>query len=202
MRLVLASASPRRRALLAAADIDVDVDPVHVDERPLAGEAPDAYVERLARLKAEAGAARHPGRVVLGADTTVVIDGDVLGKPRDAAEAVAMLRRLAGRDHDVMTGVAVASAGRIDSFVERTRVTMAPLSPADIDAYVATGEPFGKAGAYAIQGGAARFISGFVGSYTNVVGLPLEKLVEVLKHTGSEEGSICEFRAHDHGPRT
>jgi septum formation protein len=92
-----------------------------------------------------------------------------------------MLRRLAGREHDVMTGVAVASAGRVESFVERTRVTMAPLSPADIEAYVASGEPFDKAGAYAIQGGAARFILGFEGSYTNVVGLPLEKLFEVLR---------------------
>jgi septum formation protein len=181
MRLVLASASPRRRELLAAAGLDVHVDPVDVDERPLPGEAPDAYVERVACLKAEAGAVRHSGRVVLGADTTVVVDGDVLGKPRDAAEAVTMLRRLAGRDHDVMTGVAVASDGRIESFVERTRVTMAPLSPADIDAYVASGEPFDKAGAYAIQGGAARFIAGFQGSYTNVVGLPLERLVEVLE---------------------
>jgi septum formation protein len=181
MRLVLASASPRRRELLAAAGLDVDVDLVDVDERPLAGEPPDAYVERVARLKAEAGSARHPGRVVLGADTAVVVDGEVLGKPRDAADAVAMLRRLAGREHDVMTGVAVASAGRVESFVERTRVTMAPLSPADIEAYVASGEPFDKAGAYAIQGGAARFILGFEGSYTNVVGLPLEKLFEVLR---------------------
>ena len=181
MRLVLASASPRRRELLAAAGLDVDVDPVDVDERQVAGEPPSAYVERVARLKATAGAARHPRRVVVGADTAVVVDGDVLGKPRDAADAGSMLQRLSGRDHDVMTGVAVASAGRVESFVERTRVTVAPLSAADIEAYVATGEPFDKAGAYAIQGGAGRFITGCEGSYSNVVGLPMESLLELLR---------------------
>jgi septum formation protein len=177
MRCVLASASPRRRELLAAAGIDVDVDPVDVDERQLAGEAPDAYVERVARLKASTGAARHPERVVVGADTAVVIDGDVLGKPRDAEDASSMLRRLSGRAHDVMTGVAIARAGRLESFVERTRVTMAPMSPADIQAYVATGEPMDKAGAYAIQGGAGRFVTSCQGSYSNVVGLPVERIL-------------------------
>jgi septum formation protein len=186
MRLVLASASPRRRALLAAAGLDVEVDPVAVDERPLAGEPPAVYVERVARLKAAAGAARHPQRVVVGADTAVVIDGDVLGKPCDATDAGRMLRRLSGRDHDVMTGVAVARAGRLESFVERTRVTMAPWSAVDIEGYVATGEPFDKAGAYAIQGGASRFITGCDGSYSNVVGLPMERLLEVLGSPGPE----------------
>ena len=180
MRIVLASASPRRRELLAAAGLDVEVVPVDVDERPVAAEPPAAYVERVARLKATAGAARHPQRVVVGADTAVVIDGDVLGKPRDAADAGSMLRRLSGRVHDVITGVAVASAGRVESFVERTRVTMAPLSAGDIEAYVATGEPFDKAGAYAIQGGASRFITGCEGSYSNVVGLPMERLSAIL----------------------
>ena len=180
MRFVLASASPRRRELLAAAGLEVDVDPVDVDERQLAGEPAAAYVERVARLKAAAGAARHPQRVVVGADTAVVIDGDVLGKPRDAADAGSMLRRLSGRVHDVITGVAVANAGRVESFVERTRVTMAPLSAGDIEAYVATGEPLDKAGAYAIQGGARRFITGYAGSYSNVVGLPMERLSAIL----------------------
>ncbi len=184
MRLVLASASPRRRELLASAGLDVDVDPVDVDERQIAGEAPAAYVERVARLKASAGAARHPERVVVGADTAVVIDGDVLGKPRDAADAGSMLRRLSGRDHDVMTGVAVARAGRVESFVERSRVSMSPLSGSEIEAYVATGEPFDKAGAYAIQGGAGRFITGCDGSYSNVVGLPVEALLVFLGLTG------------------
>ena len=180
MRFVLASASPRRRELLAAAGLEVDVDPVDVDERQLTGEPAAAYVERVARLKAAAGAARHPQRVVVGADTAVVIDGDVLGKPRDAADAGSMLRRLSGRDHDVITGVAVASAGRVESFVERTRVTMAPLSAGDIEAYGASGEPLDKAGAYAIQGGARRFITGYEGSYSNVVGLPMERLSAIL----------------------
>jgi septum formation protein len=181
MRLVLASASPRRRELLAAAGFDADVDPVDVDEGQVPGEPPAAYVERVARLKAAAGASRHPARVVVGADTAVVVDGEVLGKPRDAAEACAMLRRLAGRDHDVMTGVAVASGGRVESFVERTRVTMSPLAAAEIEAYVATGEPFYKAGAYAIQGGAGRFVTGCEGSYSNVVGLPVERLLLHLR---------------------
>jgi septum formation protein len=183
MRLVLASASPRRRELLAAAGLDIEVDPVDVDERQVTGEPPAAYVERVARLKAAAGAARHPQRVVVGADTAVVIDGEVLGKPRDAEDAGSMLRRLSGRDHEVLTGVAVASAGRVESFVERTRVTLAPLSGMDIEAYVATGEPFDKAGAYAIQGGAGRFITGCDGSYSNVVGLPMERLLELLEST-------------------
>jgi septum formation protein len=181
MRLVLASASPRRRELLAAAGLDIEVDPVDVDERQITGEPPAAYVERVARLKAAAGAARHPQRVVVGADTAVVIDGEVLGKPRDAEDAGSMLRRLSGRDHEVMTGVAVATAGRVESFVERTRVTLGPLSAVDIEAYVATGEPFDKAGAYAIQGGAGRFITGCDGSYSNVVGLPMESLLALLR---------------------
>ena len=180
MRLVLASASPRRRDLLAAASIDVDVDPVEIDERRIGDERPEAYVERIARLKAEAGGARHPGRVVLGADTAVVIDGEVLGKPRDPADAVGMLQKLAGRTHEVMTGVALVVDGRMQSFVERTQVSMGSLSAADIQAYVETGEPFDKAGAYAIQGGAGRFVTAIRGSYTNVVGLPLERLVELL----------------------
>lgn len=196
MRLVLASASPRRRELLAAASIDVDVDPVAVDEERVGTEAPDAYVERVARLKAAAGAARHPGRVVLGADTAVVVGDDVLGKPRDAADARAMLQRLAGRDHEVMTGVAIAADGRVTSFVERTRVWMAPISAADIQAYIDTGEPFDKAGAYAIQGGAGRFVARFDGSYTNVVGLPLERLIEELRQVAPHDPDSCR-----HDPR-
>lgn len=180
MRLVLASASPRRRALLAAASIDVDVDPVEIDESRIGAETPDAYVERVARLKAEAGVARHPGRIVLGADTAVVIDGEVLGKPRDADDAAGMLQKLAGRTHEVMTGVALVVDGQLQSFVERTQVSMASLCASEIQAYVATGEPFDKAGAYAIQGGAGRFVTSIQGSYTNVVGLPLERLVELL----------------------
>ena len=188
MRLVLASASPRRRALLEAAGMAVDVDPVNVDEARLDGESPAQYVERLAREKAAAGARRHPDALVLGADTTVTLDGDVLGKPVDAAEAAGMLRRLSGQTHEVLTGIAVAWRGAIASHVERTAVAMAPLSEADIAWYVASGEPLDKAGAYAIQGLASRFIPRIDGSYTNVVGLPVTAVLGLAARlTGAQE---------------
>jgi nucleoside triphosphate pyrophosphatase len=183
VRLVLASASPRRRELLAAAGWAFETDAVGVDESPLDGEAPAAYVERVARLKAEAAAPRHPGRCVVAADTTVVVDGQMLGKPVDAVDAARMLRRLSGRPHDVFTAVAVAHRGRTVSTVERTRVWMSPLSEADIASYVATGEPIDKAGAYAIQGGAARFIPRIDGAYDTVVGLPMAAVLQLLKET-------------------
>ena len=189
MRVVLASRSPRRRELLAAAGIAAEIDPVDVDERRLPDEAPAAYVERVARLKAAAGAARHPEALVIGADTAVVLGDEVLGKPSDAADAADMLRRLAGRAHEVLTGVAVSCGARHHSFVERTTVTFAPIAEDDIQQYVATGEPFDKAGAYAIQGYAARFVSGIQGSYTNVVGLPMEALVRVIQVYSDERGA-------------
>lgn len=185
MRLVLASQSPRRRELLIAAGVDVDVDPVDVDEMRREGETPGAYVERVARDKALAGVTRHPGRAVLGADTAVVLGDEVFGKPTGPADAARMLRRLSGREHEVLTGVALARDGRLESFVERTVVTMAPIPDADLAAYVASGEPLDKAGAYAIQGGAGRFVEGIRGSYTNVVGLPMERVMEVLGRWGS-----------------
>jgi septum formation protein len=188
MRLVLASASPRRRALLEAAGVAVDVDPVDVDEARLDGESPAQYVERLAREKAAAGARRHPDALVLGADTTVTLDGAVLGKPVDAAEAAGMLRRLSGRTHEVLTGIAIAWRGAIASHVERTAVAMAPLSEADIAWYVASGEPLDKAGAYAIQGLASRFIPRIDGSYANVVGLPVTAVLGLAARlTGAQE---------------
>ena len=188
MRLVLASASPRRRALLEAAGVAVDVDPVDVDEARLDGESPAQYVERLAREKAAAGARRHPDALVLGADTTVTLDSDVLGKPVDAAEAAGMLRRLSGRTHEVLTGIAIAWRGAIASHVERTAVAMAPLSEADIAWYVASGEPLDKAGAYAIQGLASRFIPRIDGSYANVVGLPVTAVLGLAARlTGAQE---------------
>jgi septum formation protein len=183
-RLLLVSASPRRRELLAAAGVATDVDPVDVDEAVLEGESPAGYVERVARTKAAAGARRHPDRLVLGADTTVTLDGEVLGKPVDADDARRMLRRLSGRTHDVLTGIAVAWRGALRSHVERTAVTMSPLSDADIEWYVASGEPLDKAGAYAIQGLASRFIAGIDGSYTNVVGLPVAAAIELVRKTG------------------
>lgn len=181
MRLVLASTSPRRRELLDAAGIEFDVHAVDVDERRDAGEPPEAYAERVARLKASTGARHFPDRPVLGADTIVVVDGEVLGKPRDAADAFRMLARLSGHSHEVLTGVALAHAGVVHSAVERTRVWFTRLSDADIAAYVASGEPLDKAGAYAIQGLASRFIPRIEGSYSNVVGLPVATVVEMLK---------------------
>ncbi|HUL71943.1 MAG TPA: Maf family protein [Vicinamibacterales bacterium] len=184
MRLLLASASPRRRELLAAAGISCVVAPVDVDERQLAGERAEQYVDRLARQKAAAGLARFPDDVILAADTAVVLGGDVLGKPADAAVAAAMLRRLSGRAHDVFTGVAIAWPGGIVAEVDRTRVWMTELTDEDIASYVATGEPLDKAGAYGIQGWAARFIPRIEGSYANVVGLPVATVLQLLHRAG------------------
>jgi len=174
---------------MTSAGLEFDVDAVDVDEQRLADEPPDLYVDRLARLKASAGAARHPARPVIGADTAVVLDSDVLGKPVDDADATRMLRRLSGRSHDVLTAVAIAWKGRVTCEVTRTRVWMVDLPEADIAAYVATGEPADKAGSYAIQGQAARFISHIDGSFTNVVGLPVETLLQLLARAGVEVAS-------------
>jgi septum formation protein len=170
--IVLASASPRRRELLLAAGFAVEVRPAAVDETPLPGEPPAACVARLARAKAWAVAAQ-PGEIVLGADTTVVVDDVMLAKPADDAEAAALLRRLSGRGHQVLTGVCLRRGARQAEAVEATEVWFDPLGEADIAAYVASGEPRDKAGAYAIQGRAARFIPRIAGSYSNVVGLPI-----------------------------
>jgi septum formation protein len=180
IRLVLASASPRRAELLAAAGFEFDVDPVNADESRRDGEAPLAYVERVARLKALAGAARHPHRIVVAADTIVTLGNDVLGKPLTAADASSMLRRLSGRSHEVMTGLAVASDGGVRTHVERTTVWFRTLSDPEIEWYAGSGEPMDKAGGYAIQGLAARFIPKIDGSYSNVVGLPLSALSDLV----------------------
>ena len=166
--------------MLGAAGIACVADPVDIDESVRPGESPAAHVERLAREKAVTGAARHPGTSVLGADTVVVVDGDILGKPLDDAEARVMLRRLSGRAHDVLTGIAVAADGGVRARVETTRVWFRTLSEQEIDWYVATGECADKAGAYGIQGAASRFIPRIEGSYSNVVGLPVAAVVELL----------------------
>lgn len=186
VRLVLASASPRRRELLEAAGIAFDVDAADVDETRLAGESPEAYVARLARRKAEAVAARHPGRAVLGADTAVVVGDDVLGKPASAADAAAMLRRLSGRAHEVLTGVALCWGGATSARVDRTVVYMTELSDAAIAAYVASGEPMDKAGAYAIQGLGSRYITRIEGSYETVVGLSVASVLQLMAQAGCE----------------
>jgi septum formation protein len=173
--LILASASPRRADLLRTAGIPFTVVAADVDERELPGEAPQAYVERLAGEKASRVEVHHPGAFVLGADTTVVVDRAILGKPRDASDAARMLRLLAGRRHEVLTGLRLRGPGGFDrSSVITTVVEFAPLSDAEIACYVATGEPMDKAGAYAVQGLASRFITRIEGSYPNVVGLPVE----------------------------
>jgi septum formation protein len=179
--LILASRSPRRAELLTAAGFVFEVFAVDIDETPRHQEDPSAYVERLAVEKAGAVQALRPGRTVLGADTTVVIDGRILGKPADAAEAVEMLRALNGRVHDVLTGVAVIGDSGVRSAVERTRVWFDVMTDEDISWYVASGQPMDKAGAYAIQGLASRFIPRIEGSYSNVVGLPVALVSSILR---------------------
>lgn len=178
---MLASASPRRAELLTAAGFLFDVDAAHIDERLLPTESPEAHVARLAREKAEAVALRHRDQPVLGADTVVVLGEDVLGKPRDEADATRMLRRLSGQSHEVLTAVALAWHGAVHTRMARTTVWMNALSDDDISSYVASGEPMDKAGAYAIQGLASRFITKIDGSYTNVVGLPVAIVSELLR---------------------
>lgn len=182
--LLLASASPRRAELLRAAGIRFEVVPADVDERQHDGEDAESYVRRLAAAKASWVAASHPGRAVLGADTTVVVDGEVLGKPGDAAEAEAMLERLSGRSHRVLTGVClIGPDGRAETAVDSTTVEFRPLTNAEIAAYVASGEPMDKAGAYAIQGGAAAFVTRIDGDYDTVVGLPVA-LIQAMCSAG------------------
>jgi septum formation protein len=185
-RIVLASASPRRAALLRGLGLDFAVRPAHFDETPRRGETVEALVERLARGKATAGA--RPGELVLAADTEVAVDGEILGKPADAADAARMLAMLGGREHDVVTGVAVhdAGAGALAAGTERSRVTFAPLTRREIDWYVATGEPMDKAGAYAIQGPAALFVTAVAGNYPNVVGLPLPLVYRLFRQLGHD----------------
>jgi septum formation protein len=183
--LVLASASPRRAELLAAAGYAFTVDPANVDEAERPDEPADAYVLRVSRDKARAVAARRePGEIVLAADTTVVANGEILAKPADEFDAVRMLQLLAGAVHDVFTGVTVISGARELAGVARTRVRLLPLSLDEIHWYVGTGEPMGKAGAYGIQGRAARFVDWIEGSWSNVVGLPVATVAGMLKQLG------------------
>jgi septum formation protein len=182
--LVLASGSPRRIELLRGLGLDFVARPPQVDESVLAGEDPAAYVRRLARAKAEAEAA--PGELVLAADTTVVVDGEILGKPVDRADARRMLGALAGREHVVFTAVALAdlAAARTAEVLESARVRMAPMSAAEIAWYAQTGEPDDKAGAYAVQGLGALFVERIEGCHGTVVGLPLPAVYRVFTELG------------------
>ena len=189
MRLILASASPRRAEILAAAGIPFEIREPKIDESRLPDESPEQMVERLAREKANA-AARVGNllgpHIILGADTVVVADEEILGKPGSAAAARQMLRKLQGREHRVITGFALLRMhdGEIRSGYETTRVWFSAMTDAEIDAYVDTSEPLDKAGAYAIQGIAGRFIPRIEGCYFNVVGLPLARISQALKELG------------------
>jgi septum formation protein len=181
--LYLASGSPRRRELLTQIGVSFLTQIAPIDENALPDESPVAYVERLARAKAQAGLAalsESQGAVVLGADTAVVLDGRILGKPVDSADAVAMLSALSGRRHEVLTAVALVSTERLESRVVTSQVSFRPLGRAEIEAYWASGEPQDKAGGYGIQGLAAVFVSQLQGSYSAVVGLPLCETAELL----------------------
>ncbi len=178
--LILASASPRRRELLAQIGLEFTVVTADIDETPLPGEVHTVYTLRLAEAKARAVLELHVDATVIGADTTVAVDGELLGKPRDAADAVRMLRLLSGRAHQVTTAIAVLSSDQTLTAAETTDVFFSTMREDEIAAYVATGEPMDKAGAYAIQGRAAQWIPRIEGDYSNVVGLPLARLAGLL----------------------
>lgn len=183
-RVILASQSPRRRELLTLIGIAHEVLPADVDESVLPGEAPTAYAERLARAKASKIAVDQPDAVVIGSDTIVVLDGDILGKPADAADAAHTLRRLSGRTHTVHTAVAVGRGHRMNASVESVEVTFRRLTDVQIAAYIATREPMDKAGAYGIQGYGATMVERVHGDYFAVMGLALGRLIDLLAASG------------------
>jgi septum formation protein len=191
----LASASPRRRELLAQIAVPFQILKVEVDETVAPGESPLAYVSRLADAKAEAGrrlagqAGASP-RSVIAADTAVVIDGEILSKPRDRADGLRMLRLLSGRAHEVLTAVALAAGGRMNACVSRSEVTFRAIDPAEALGYWDTGEPRDKAGGYAIQGRGAVFVADLHGSYSGVMGLPLYETAALLRQAGIAAGAL------------
>jgi len=182
--LVLASQSPRRAELIGRLGLEFETFPADIDESYLQGETPPRHAERLSREKALKIAADRPEALVVGSDTIVVIDGDVLGKPKTREQAVEMLTRLSGRDHEVCTGVAVAMDGRVESGLERVRVRFRTLDARACDEYVATGEPMDKAGAYGIQGFGSAIVESIEGDYFAVMGLPLNRLTRLLESLG------------------
>src|SRR5579859_7365022 len=185
--LILASASPRRAELLKTAGYEFRVEIADVDESVSPGEPPDLYVLRVARAKARqvADRCRDSGSAILGADTTVVVAGQILGKPANDSDAVRMLKTLAGAVHEVLTGVVVIRNGAEKAEVVATRVHLLPITIDEIQWYVDTGEPEGKAGGYAIQGRAARFVDWIEGSWSNVVGLPVATVARLLREVGA-----------------
>ena len=183
-RIILASASPRRRELLNLIGLDHEVRPADVNESLLPNEQPVPHAERLARAKALTVAETEPAAIVIGSDTIVVVDGEILGKPSDEADAHRMLRALSGREHRVVTAVAVAFTGEIVSSVEEVQVTFRRLTDTEIADYIATGEPMDKAGSYGIQGYGATIVAKVDGDFFAVMGLPLLRLVTLLKQVG------------------
>ena len=181
MSLILASASPRRQELLQTAGIAFTVHVSEAEEHIEPGTAPQEAVMQLARQKAEAVSKDYPDELVLGADTVVVYDGDILGKPTDEADAVRMLRMLSGKTHTVYTGVCLIQSGQAETFFEQTDVTFYPLTNEEIEQYVATGEPMDKAGAYGIQGRGCTLVQAICGDYFNVVGLPVSGVCRRLR---------------------
>ncbi len=202
--LYLASQSPRRRQLLEQLGYRCAIVDIDVTEARAPGEDAESYVRRVAREKAGAGlmeVAAVPGAIVIGADTEVVLADRVFGKPANAAAAAEMLRALAGREHEVLTSVWVLTAGGEDHAISRSRVRLAPLSPTAIDAYIATGEALGKAGAYAIQGRAGAFVERLEGSYSGVMGLPLFETAQLLaKHTQATPAGMPGAPSNDQRP--
>ncbi len=182
--LILASQSPRRRELLEQLGLEFRVQPADIDEQVLAGELPQAFVERMALEKARAVASEQPDALVLGSDTIVVVDGHIMGKPRDRDEGLRMLGRLSGREHEVLSAVALLGPQGEACRTQFSRVCFRTLSRQEMDAYWATGEPADKAGAYAIQGLAAIFIEQLSGSYSGVMGLPLYETATLLRNAG------------------
>ena len=184
--MILASGSPRRRELLEGMGVDFRVIEPEIEERPREGEPPASFVRRLAVEKARKVAEVHPSSWVLGADTVVVLEGEIMGKPQGASEAASMLRRLSGKVHQVLTAFALVNLaeGRQITGLETTEVKFVPMDETDIRWYISTGEPLGKAGAYAIQGRGGVFVEWVRGSYSNVVGLPLAQLLPHLKALG------------------
>ena len=187
MKIILASASPRRRELLSALGLSFEVRPALGEEHPVPGLSGGETAKLLSRAKClEIAAGADGDDVVIAADTVVCLDDEILGKPADEADAARMLRALSGRDHRVFTGVTVARGGRVLSDYEETAVHFRPLTEREIAAYIATGEPMDKAGAYGIQGRASLFVRGIEGDYFNVMGLPLCKLGQMLNELGIE----------------
>lgn len=184
-KIILASGSPRRSEIMTSVGWPFEKHVPDVDESVLPGETPEDYVVRLAREKAAAIADLRPGETVLGADTTVVIGGEIIGKPDDLDDARRMIGMLAGNRHEVLTGVAVANRGNISSALQRTAVTFVPMTEAEINFLAEEGDPLDKAGAYAVQAQAALFISGIEGDYWNVVGLPISLVYELVTKNGT-----------------